>query len=145
MKKLIILLFNVFLSVGCGKKDANNTQSVEKTRLAADQGDAEAQNNLGVRYADGRGVPQDDVQAVKWFRLAADQGNAKAQTNLGLSYYFGKGVTQDAVQALMWSNLAAAQGHAYSAENRDFYVQLMSPQQIERAQELARNWKPKKK
>ncbi|MCP4384819.1 MAG: sel1 repeat family protein [Hyphomicrobiales bacterium] len=53
-------------------------------RLAANQGDAEAQFNLVVTYNFGRGVPQDDAEAVKWFRLAVEQGYANAQHNLGL-------------------------------------------------------------
>ena len=40
-------------------------------RLAAAQGNAEAQFNLGIMYANGHGVPQDYVQAHKWFNLAA--------------------------------------------------------------------------
>ena len=55
-------------------------------RLAADQGDASAQYNLGFMYADGRGVPQNYAEALKWYRLAADQGHASAQFNLGLMY-----------------------------------------------------------
>ncbi|MFM8234327.1 MAG: tetratricopeptide repeat protein, partial [Holophagaceae bacterium] len=112
-------------------------------RLAADQGHASAQFNLGVMYDNGRGVPQDDVQAVKWYRLAADQGFAKAQFNLGGMYAKGQGVTQDYVQAHKWFNLAAAQGDADSERNRDQVAKQMTPQQIERAQALARNWKPK--
>ena len=53
------------------------------TRLAAEQGHADAQNNLGWRYGNGEGVPQDDAEAVAWFRLAAEQGHADAQNNLG--------------------------------------------------------------
>lgn len=56
------------------------------SRLAADQGNAKAQVNLGVMYDNGRGVWPDYAQAVKWYRLAADQGNASAQYNLGLTY-----------------------------------------------------------
>jgi len=52
----------------------------------AEQGDADAQNNLGVRYATGEGVTQDKVEAAKWYRKAAEQGNAYAQCNLGDSY-----------------------------------------------------------
>ena len=52
----------------------------------ADQGDAFAQYDLGVMYANGQGVPQDYAQAVAWYRKAADQGNAAAQTNLGVMY-----------------------------------------------------------
>ena len=50
----------------------------------ADQGNAVAQFYLGLTYANGRGVPQNNAEAVKWYRLAADQGDAGAQFNLGL-------------------------------------------------------------
>ena len=43
-------------------------------RLAADQGNAAAQNNLGVLYEEGQGVPQDYAVAMKWFSLSAAQG-----------------------------------------------------------------------
>jgi hypothetical protein len=36
-------------------------------RKAADQGNADAQNNLGVMYGNGQGVPQDYVRAHMWF------------------------------------------------------------------------------
>ncbi len=45
----------------------------------AEQGDAEAQYNLGVMYDDGTGVLQDYKEAVKWYLLSAEQGNADAQ------------------------------------------------------------------
>jgi TPR repeat protein len=48
---------------------------------AADQGQAKAQYNLGVMYANGKGVLKDDKQAVYWYQKAADQGQAKAQSN----------------------------------------------------------------
>ena len=86
-------------------------------QLAAEQGHARAQFNLGVTYAKGRGVPQDDKQAVKWFRLAADQGHANAQFNLGIMYYEGQGVPQDDKQAVKWWRLAADQGHADAQTN----------------------------
>ena len=44
----------------------------------AEQGDAQAQSNLGSLYYGGRGVPQDYAKAMKWYRKAAEQGNAKA-------------------------------------------------------------------
>ena len=40
----------------------------------AQQGDAQAQFNLGVMYGEGQGVPRDYAEALKWFRLAAAQG-----------------------------------------------------------------------
>ena len=53
-------------------------ESFESVRLRAEQGDAETQYNLGLAYARGQGVPQDDQEAVRWYRLAADQGVAAA-------------------------------------------------------------------
>ena len=56
--------------------------ATRRHRRAAEQGDAGAQFSLGVRYATGAGVPQDDREAVRWYRLAADQGHALAQYSL---------------------------------------------------------------
>ena len=49
-------------------------ESIEEIRTKAEQGDADAQYNLGVIYRQGQGVAPDDVEAARWFRLAADQG-----------------------------------------------------------------------
>ena len=58
-------------------------------RKAAEQGDAKAQNNLGVVYDRGEGVPQDDAEAVKWYRKAAEQGMPGA-VQPGLMYANGE-------------------------------------------------------
>ena len=57
----------------------DDAEAVKWYRLAAEQGNAAAQYNLGVMYDKGEGVPQDDAEAVKWYRLAAEQGAAAAQ------------------------------------------------------------------
>ena len=46
----------------------------EDTKKGAEQGDAVAQFNLGVSYANGDGVPENDAEAVRWYRMAAEQG-----------------------------------------------------------------------
>ncbi len=76
----------------------------------ADQGFAKAQYNLGVSYATGRGVAQDDAAAVNYFRTAADQGNAEAQNYLGVMYQKGRGVAQHEPTAVNWYRKAADQG-----------------------------------
>ena len=43
-------------------------------RLAAEQGHARAQYNLGVMYEGGRGVLQDNVYAHMWWNIAASSG-----------------------------------------------------------------------
>jgi TPR repeat protein len=55
-------------------------QAVHWYRQAAVQGDADAQLNLAVRYAQGEGVEKDAVQAVHWRRQAAMQGHAAAHS-----------------------------------------------------------------
>ena len=51
---------------------------MEDVRTCAEQGDARAQYNLGLMYARGDGVPEDDAEAVRWWRLAAEQGDVYA-------------------------------------------------------------------
>ena len=52
--------------------------------LAAEQGDAEAQENLAFMYFFGKGVAYDDEQAFKYFALAAEQGRDEAQEMLNI-------------------------------------------------------------
>lgn len=122
----------------------NYVEGVKWFRLAAEQGIINAQGILGGMYARGRGVPQDYAEAVKWYRLAAEQGDALAQFNLGVTYENGQGVPQDYVQAHMWVNLAAATtGWDEAIEARKRIGASMTPQQIDEAQKLAHEWKPK--
>ena len=107
-------------------------------RLAAEQGNKVAQNNLGVLYAEGNGVPQDYTEAAKWYRLAAEQGYSRAQYKLGASYDAGYGVPQDYILAHMWYNIAASFGHEQSALSRKDVSALMTKDQIAEAQRLAR-------
>ena len=80
--------------------------------LAAHQGNARAQYNLGVMYSNGHGVTQDYKTALKWFTRAAQQGEVLAQSNLGLMYKNGEGVAQDYKTERKWFTLAAEQGTA---------------------------------
>jgi uncharacterized protein len=57
---------------------------VEWFRKAADRGNAFAQNNLGFIYANGEGLPKDDIEAYKWWLLAGAQGNELAKKNMSL-------------------------------------------------------------
>ncbi|MDG1233097.1 MAG: tetratricopeptide repeat protein [Pseudomonadales bacterium] len=81
------------------------------------QQNAEAQNNVGVNYANGEGVPQDHHRAVKLFRQAANQGLADAQSNLGLMYTSGEGVPEDRNEAMKLFRQAANQGLADAQNN----------------------------
>jgi len=78
-------------------------------RELAEQGDVDAQDNLGNMYYRGMGVPENYAEAAKWYRKAAEQGDASAQSSLGQMYVFGEGVPQDFVQGYKWLILALAQ------------------------------------
>jgi uncharacterized protein len=85
---------------------------INTLRNQAEAGDAVAQYNLGVMYAKGTDVPQDDAEAIKWVRKAAEQGNVEAELILGAMYGKGRGVPQDDAEAIMWVRKAAEQGDA---------------------------------
>ncbi len=118
-------------------------EALKYWRPLAEQGDAELQFTIGLIYNSGQGVPQDYAEAARWFRLAAEQGDAHAQDNLGLMYEKGWGVQQDYIQALMWFNLAAMQGYEKAQKGRDFLARKMNPDQITKAEFIARDWMAK--
>ena len=61
------LLTVAMLVAGCSAPTNDQPNlTVDEWRARAEQGDADAQFNLGVWYANGRGVPRDDTEAVRW-------------------------------------------------------------------------------
>jgi len=59
-------------------------RAISEWRGPANNGDADAQFNLGQAYKLGRGVPMDLRQAETWYKMAANQGHVQASDNLGL-------------------------------------------------------------
>ena len=88
---------------------------------------------------------QDYETAYKLLAPLGEQGHAFAQFNLGTLYDKGKGVPQDYVLAHMWWNIAGSNGNQDAKNKRKILEKEMTPQQIEKAQEIARNWKATKK
>jgi hypothetical protein len=66
----------------------DHAEAVRWYRLAAAQGVAYAQYNLGFMFKNGRGVAQDDAEAVRWWRLAAAQGHVIAQFKLSVMFEY---------------------------------------------------------
>jgi uncharacterized protein len=110
--------------------------------MAATDGYAPAEYNLGVAYEKGQGVPQDYQQAVEWYHRAAAQGNQFAQISLGVMYTDGKGVPQDFVRAHMWFSLGAAglsgDSRNTATKNLGTIASKMTAEQIGTAQQMAR-------
>ena len=113
----------------------------------ARKGDAKAQYSLGHMYDRGEGVSKDYKEAVRWFQLSAAQGYAPAQHNLGVMYAMGQSVPQDDIQAYMWLSLATLQltdrDYEVFVATRDAIAKEMTSGQIERAEKLIREGKPK--
>ena len=73
----------------------------------------------------------------EWLPLA-ELGDAEAQYFLGGLYSGGLGVTQDYLKAYMWFDISSSEGYYLSTMNKEVTVKYMTPSQIEKAQELAR-------
>jgi len=86
-------------------------------RTAALAGDAAAQYEIGVRYAEGRGLPQSLEQAAQWFGRAAEAGLAPALYRLGSLYEKGQGVPKDLDRARRHYQGAADRGNAKAMHN----------------------------
>ena len=87
-------------------------EEFEQLKQRAEAGEAEAMFNLGVCYAKGLGVVQNDEQAVHWYQKAANLGIAGAMHNLGKYYATGLGVVQDHTKAVYWYQKASDLGNA---------------------------------
>jgi TPR repeat protein len=88
---------------------------VAQTRALAEQGNVEAQNELGEMIGYGMAGRADSKQAAAWFEKAAMRGNASAQRNLGFLYKNGAGIARNTTQMLSWFTNAAMQNDAQSA------------------------------
>ncbi len=106
-------------------KKGDYATALKEFEPLAVQGDAEAQYNLGVMYAYGRGVAKDYNEALRLYGLAAAQGQALAQVGLGGMYKNGQGVAQDYKEAARLYGLAAAQGHSGAKSNLDLAMQRL--------------------
>lgn len=88
------------------------TLSAQQLQNMAKDGNAQAENQLGLLHATGRAGKTNYVEARKWFEKAADGGLAEAQSNLASLYLRGQGVPQSFVEALHWYRKAAEGGLA---------------------------------
>ena len=74
IKRCLVQLIVLFLVYTVGF--ANGQTLFEIVEPFAEQGDAEAQYNLGLLHVNGQGVIQDYVQAHKWVNITNENGYA---------------------------------------------------------------------
>lgn len=106
---ILLLVLPAQADVAAGMRAFRNrdyTTAFKEWKESAEQGQAEAQFDLGVLYAQGRGVRRDLTVAEQWYRKAAEQGNAEAEFALGQMYSRGWGVPRDEADAIRWFQMA---------------------------------------
>lgn len=101
----------------CLPFDAGQLELIQQ----ADQGDAKAQNELGLFFLE-HGKPKN---ALYWLELAIKQNVADAMYLMGCCYLQGNGLPKDANLAIMWIAKAAAAGHSIaSAQMQSIYPKI---------------------
>ncbi|MET0539262.1 MAG: hypothetical protein ABWZ64_15175 [Xanthobacteraceae bacterium] len=86
-------------------------------RAAAVRGEAAAQFEIAVRFAEGRAVPQNFSSAAEWFERAAKKGLTPAQFRLAGLYEKGLGVKKNLDTARRYYATAGEAGHAEALHN----------------------------
>ena len=104
------------------EQESEEVRLFKETKIKAEEGDEDAQWELGWMYYKGQGVPKNYKKAAKWFRKeakqyrkAAEQGHAGSQFSLGCVYAReNEVVPENDKKAVKWLRKAAKQGHDYA-------------------------------
>jgi Sel1 repeat-containing protein len=137
-----------------GRPERVGGEVMRRLLLAAEQGDASAQFNLGVLYDNrlddnNRPFAGNRALAMKWLLYAADQGLPRAQIKLAGMYTDPREAPADYVKACAWLLLAAEHSSGiYRQTAQSDYTRIssrMTPAQIGKARRFARDWKPKRR
>jgi TPR repeat protein len=132
----VVAQFNIGYMYEFGEGVTPNHELAAKWyKLAADQGDANAQHSLGNYYFNSGSY----AAATNWYKQSAEQGLAEAQADLGASFSLGQGVPQSYIYAHMWSNISSFTGFDKGARLTTELEELMSPVEISIAHYLAQD------
>ena len=99
------------------------------TKLS-NEGDRDAQNNLGAMFQHGHGVPVDLQKAAYWYLESAQKGNNVAQHNIGIAYFHGQGLAQNKQEGLAWILMSIWGGLSQSEPIAKRMKAQMSQQEI---------------
>lgn len=99
----------------------------------ANEGDRDAQNNLGAMYQHGHGVSINLGAAAHWYLLSAKKGNNVAEYNIGIAYFNGQGLPQNKIEGLAWMLMSVWSGLDQSESVASLMKSKMSEQQISKA------------
>jgi len=144
---LSIVFFSTFALADIEEaRDAMESNQFDKAmqmlRPAANAGNADAEELIGIMYAMGLGVTQDDRRAFEWYLRSAMKGHAGAQSGVGWYYEVGRGLPSiDLVRAYMWYTLSAIGGDPDALISQEEIIKKMNPQQINEALELVEDYR----
>jgi uncharacterized protein len=128
-----LILGDIYESKGVNQ---NYAEAVKWDRKAAEQGEKQAQYNLGQLYISGEGVQKDEAEGVKWILMAADQWHVPAIISLADMYSKGQGVKQDIAEAYFWSRISPT-GHWALPK----LAEQLTPDQITALNKKADDWR----
>lgn len=129
-----------------GREGENSAGALRLYQSSADEGFAGAQNNLGDRYENAQGVPQNKTLAVYWYTRSAERGEPTAYYSL--SSLLAKETDSSAlIEAMKYAILAVK--FLKAGHNKDGAIAVlndltnrMTPSQRDRATDLAARWAP---
>jgi len=101
----------------------DDVEAMRWYRKAADLGNANAMENIGMLYRTGQGVVRDDAEALRWWRKAADLGDANAMNQIGGAYRDGRGINRDYIEAMRWFRPSADRGNMHAMTAIGFLYQ----------------------
>ena len=116
-------------------------EAMQEFLPAAQAGNADAEELIGVMYAMGLGVKRDDRRAFEWYLRASMKAHPGAQSGIGWYYEVGRGVAKDLVRAYMWYVLSAIGGDPDAAISQEEVIKKMTKEQVKEAQILIADYK----
>ncbi|MGH8381383.1 tetratricopeptide repeat protein [Pseudomonas sp.] len=111
-------------------------QALATCQQAAQDGDAQAQYELGEFYYEGTNTPRDLKQALSYFEQASLQGHAQAQYRLGTMFFKGEGVAANNIQAYIVLKMAAVNGAEEALDLADEVSEQMPREDLEVATQV---------
>ena len=124
MKENALELYNqgYYYYTGTNDFPLNHKKAIEYFIKAAELGETNAMNYLGVFYENGRGVSKDMKKAAEWYYKAfkANPNNPYPAYNLGRFYYSGEGVPKNVDKAYQLFNRVVEYG---KSEDNTVYTQ----------------------
>lgn len=112
----------------------NYQEALPWIKAAADMGHQEARYYLGLAYLYGRATIQNFHLAFEQMQASARQNHLNAQHQLGIMYRDGLGIDKNRELAYVWLNIAASRGHEAATHERNILSNMMSTDEITRAQ-----------